>query len=133
MFRFLIFDSLQFAIQLAYFGFLDHRLFQELGGGGQGYAHFINRHVFDQLERQHTDQRQPYHQHETLLPAVPRRCPDRQGQLEQFAREDRGPDWTDAEEGHRHPQRQANRLLVLPTGRQNHEFRHRGHGQQGQC
>ena len=63
-------DGRQLAIELSNFGFLDCCLLQHLAGWSHRNAHFIDRHVLDQLERQHTNQWQPDHQHEAFLQAL---------------------------------------------------------------
>ena len=67
----LLLDAVQLAIELGSFGILCRRLLQELAGRRHGHAHFIHRHVFDQLERQHAYQRQSAKQHEGPYPTVP--------------------------------------------------------------
>jgi len=50
--RFLLLDGRQLAVELGNPGLLCGRLFQHLGGRGHSDAHFIDCHVFDQLEGQ---------------------------------------------------------------------------------
>ena len=50
-------NRVQLTLELGDFFFLRHRLFQKLARRGQGHVHFIDRHVFDQLERQQANQR----------------------------------------------------------------------------
>ena len=58
--RFLFLDDRQFAIELGDFDFFCGRLLQKFAGRFHRGAHFVDRHVLDQLERQHTNQRQTH-------------------------------------------------------------------------
>ena len=129
---FLLINARQLTVELGDSNFLIGRLLQKFAGRFHGGGHFVNRHVLDQLEGQHTDQRQPHNQHEPLLPAMTGSGPDGQRQFQQLHREDGRANRTDAKENDAHAAGHADHLLIFPSSGQNDELHDGRHYDQWQ-